>query len=584
MKREEQTGAQSDYQAWRDGLEAEAQARRQAALARLATADDVRVWAAELRAWFRQVVGQLPLPAQPAAPELTGTIERDGYRIEKWLFETMPGTWTSSNLYIPDRPHPGGVAMCAPLGHWTQGKAQTDYQQMAGFMALHGIPVLVYDHAGVGERREFINPVSGLSAVGKSPTDEHNHTGALATLAGIPPCRLFLAEAAQASAFLASFPFVDRSRIGFSGASGGGTISAFAGAYLEDVAFSIPVCIIADDGVSGSGDAEQQCPDSGVRGVALVDLLAALVPRPAMIIREKGFALTERSWAMLHRLYGLAGASQAAAYAPIEDVHGYTHPMVEAAYAFLAGNFSLPRLDITAWTRVRLLDEHATWCTPAGCLLRDRPQVTVQEQVARLAPRPSGLTRERLAQLLGIADLARSPAPPSFAGEASGRVPVAGAHSALPGALGLLDWPELPADYYGPGQSALYRSTAAGESRRLPAFGRSLLGLRVRQILDFAADHRGRIAEFAASGEWSLPLALACALAPAADLPRATVRDLPLRHRDQLSARLGTASLSACVPGLLAAGDTEDILALCGGRLRVEGFADAEGRAVAAVW
>ena len=50
-----------------------------------------------------------------------------------------------------------------------------------------------------------------------------------------------------------------------------------------------------------------------------------------------------------------------------------------------------------------------------------------------------------------------------------------------------------------------------------------------------------------------------------------------------LTARLGTASLSACVPGLLAAGDTEDILALCGGRLRVEGFADAEGRAVAAI-
>jgi hypothetical protein len=282
-------------------------------------------------------------------------------------------------------------------------------------------------------------------------------------------------------------------------------------------------------------------------------------------------------------LYGLAGAPRAAAYAPIEDVHGYTHPMVEAAYAFLAENFSLPRLDIKAWTSVRLLDERATWCTTSGCLLRDRPQVTVQEQIARLAPHPSGLTRERLAEILGIADLARSPEPPCFAGEASGRVRVAGMHSAISGALGLLDWHEKSADWWGPGQGALYRGTEARESRRLLAFGRSLLGLRVRQILDFAADHRGRIAEYTASGEWSLPLTLACALAPATDLPCATVRDLPARYRDHLSARLGTVALSAYVPGLLAAGDTDDILALCGDRLRIEGFADAEGRAVATV-
>lgn len=575
-------GMQAAYQQWIGELEAGAQARRRAALDKLASAADVRAWAADLRAWFRGAVGPLPLPSTPRKPEMTGVIERDGYRVEKWLFETLPGTLASSNLYVPVKVNSAGLAICAPLGHWAEGKAHKDYQQMAAFMALHGIPVLVYDHAGVGERREYVNRVTGLSAVGKSPTDEHNHTGALATLAGIPPCRFFIAEAARAFEFLSSFPFVNRSRIGFTGASGGGTLSLMAAAHLADAAFSIPVCIVGGEETSnGHGDAEQHRPESGRRGVAAVDLLASLVPRPAMIVRERGFEATARSVATLRRLYELAGAPQSAGYFAIDDVHGYTHPMTEAVYAFLAANFGLPGADRNAWIRVRTLPEQETWCVPSGFLVRDRPQVTLQEQIARLAPRPAGLSREKLAALAGIDDWQRAPVPYGFAGEVAEKVRVTAVHAARPGELGLMAWQsDKPADYWGAGQAALHRAPDAGEFRALLDFGRSVVGLRVRQILDFLEDHRGKVRELAGDGDWSVPVAIACALAPAELLPRATAQHLPAGFRDHLLAELNATSRSAYVPGLLGAGDLDDIVVLCGGRLSIGHRTDPNGRVV----
>jgi hypothetical protein len=315
--------------------------------------------------------------------------------------------------------------------------------------------------------------------------------------------------------------------------------------------------------------------------VAAVDLLASLVPRPAMIVREKGFEDTARSVATLRRLYELAGAPQAAGYFAIDDVHGYTHPMTEAVYAFLAANFGLPGADRNAWNRVRTLPEKETWCVPSGFLVRDRPQVTLQEQIARLAPEPAGLSRERLAALLGLADWQRAPVPYAFTGEVADTVHVTGVCASRPGELGLMAWrDDKPADYWGPGQGALHRSAEAGEFRGLLDFGRSVAGLRVRQILDFLEDHRGKVGELAGEGEWSVPVAIACALAPAELLPRASVRYLPGCFRDHLLAALNTTARAAYVPGLLAAGDMDDIVALCGGRLVITHRVDADGRVV----
>lgn len=578
------TGEEKDaYDRWIGQLAGDAQSRRRARLDTLASADQVLAWAADLRRWFRTGVGPLLPLAGPQKREHVGTIAGDGYSIQKWLFESLPGTWTSANLYVPAAINAAGVAVCAPVGHWPEGKARLDYQRMASFFAVHGIPVLVYDHAGLGERREYVNRITGLSPLGRSPTCEHSHTGALATLAGIAPSRFYITEAARAFEFLASFDFVNEAKIGFTGASGGGTICIMAGAYIDEAVFNIPVCIVRGETIGGTGDAEQQIPGAGVRGVASVDLLATLAPKPTMIVTETNFDASARSYATLRRLYDIAGApSDATEFFAVADVHGYTRPMIEAAYAFLAKNFGLPAIQAAAWGRVVDLAEPQTWCSPSGLLVRDRPQITLQEQIALLAPQPAGLMRTRLAELLGIADWTRSPVPYAVTGEAAATVVVTGAVTTRPGELGLMAWPEKPAELCGFGQAALYSWREAGEARRLPEFGRSLIGLRVRQILDFLEDHSGVAIELVGEREWSVPVALACALAPAGLLPRALARYLPACFRDHLHAALNTTPLSTYVPGLLTAGDLNDVVALCDDRLAVEHRVDADGRVIQA--
>jgi dipeptidyl aminopeptidase/acylaminoacyl peptidase len=76
-----------------------------------------------------------------------------GYRIEKIVFETLPGVQVPAHLYVPD-----GLAGRAPavlfyVGHWwPDSKARPDFQAFSINMARFGFVVLTWDPFGQGER------------------------------------------------------------------------------------------------------------------------------------------------------------------------------------------------------------------------------------------------------------------------------------------------------------------------------------------------------------------------------------------------------------------------------------------------
>jgi hypothetical protein len=570
------------YKSWCSSIAQEALARRSSRLAALKTPQDVFAWAKETQEWYRGVVGPLvPMAGEPRRIQC-GTIQRQGYRVEKWLLEVFPGTFDPINLYVPDRPNSQGVAVVMPEGHSAEGKASKDYQNPCAYFACNGIPTLVYDHSGNGERREYWNRLRNESIPGRTPTSEHDRTGDLSTLAGIQPVRWYVTEAARMRDFLASLPFSKKEHIGITGVSGGGTMSRYAAAYLGDFAFCVPVCIVRGEDSVGGGDAEQNCWDAGVQGVVPIDLVACTVPAPAMLVTETAFEETRHSYARLRKIYDLAGVPAGATeFFGVDDEHGYTHPMAEAVYHFIARQYHLPPADHRTWNQVRLLRAEETFTGRTGFVQRDRVQVTLAQQIKRLASGPTGVTQERLLQVLRIDDWSRCPVPYNFAGQAGETIRVTGEPNAKEGELGLLDWFEPHPPEWWHGQSFLYRSQAADAAREMLAFGRSLIGLRVRQILDFLEDHRGRIHHLTAEREWAVPLTLACALARADQLPRATVRYLVASFRDFLDADLNTTGLEQVVPGLLSIGDMDDIVQLASDRLTVEFRVDADGRVVA---
>ena len=115
-----------------------------------------------IREEFLRAIGGLPGTAAPLNPRITGVLERTGYRIEKLIYESLPGNFVTANLYVPTT-HAGPFpAVLGAAGHAMQeGKAAPVYQSAFVSLALRGYVVLAYDPPGQGERFEHHDPVTG---------------------------------------------------------------------------------------------------------------------------------------------------------------------------------------------------------------------------------------------------------------------------------------------------------------------------------------------------------------------------------------------------------------------------------------
>ena len=101
----------------------------------------------DAEAYVREVRGKIlrsfgPFPERTdLKPVITGTLRRDGYRVEKVIFESRPKFLVTANLYVPSadrKPAPGVVGSC---GHSTNGKAGGTYQSFAQGLARLGYVV-----------------------------------------------------------------------------------------------------------------------------------------------------------------------------------------------------------------------------------------------------------------------------------------------------------------------------------------------------------------------------------------------------------------------------------------------------------
>ncbi len=134
----------------------DAERRNELATWRISTQEQAAQYVKTVRAKIRQSFG--PEPERTALkPRIMGVLERDGYVIEKLIFESRPGFPVTANVYIPtgqSQPLPGVVGTC---GHSTGGKAEPAYQSFAQGLARLGYVCLIYDPIGQGERFQYVN-------------------------------------------------------------------------------------------------------------------------------------------------------------------------------------------------------------------------------------------------------------------------------------------------------------------------------------------------------------------------------------------------------------------------------------------
>ena len=220
---------------------------------RCATKEELFACSEKMRGDFIRAIGGLPEKRCPLNAKTVARVKRDGYVVEKLLFESWPGIHVPANLYIPDdpkfkAPYPAILLTC---GHSNSGKGSSTYQRGCVLAAKSGMACLIYDPFDQGERMQ-----------GKGRTvGAHNRAGALAALLGGGMARFRIWDGMRALDYLESRSEVDASRMGVMGNSGGGTVTSLLMATEPRLKAACPSCYISTYFASarkvGPGDAEQ---------------------------------------------------------------------------------------------------------------------------------------------------------------------------------------------------------------------------------------------------------------------------------------------------------------------------------------
>ncbi len=326
-------------------------ARRDRQLAALAGEAQWKAYREQARGRLAQAFG--PLPERTALKaRVTGSFEREGFRVEKILFESRPGFLVTAAFFKRADARgrlPVVVYLC---GHSAEGFRSEIYQRIILNLASKGIAVLAVDPIGQGERLQYLDPDSGRSAVG-GPTAEHSYPAPQYLLLGRSMAMVRLWDAIRAVDYLATRPDVDMRRIGVQGRSGGGTMSAYLGAMDERILAAAPECYLTSYSrllqSIGPQDAEQCLLSQLALGLDHGDFLLARAPRPTLVVTTSRdyFSLqgARETVAAARPGFAALGSPEGLRLVTDDAPHMSTPANRERVYAFFLRAFGLTAAD-----------------------------------------------------------------------------------------------------------------------------------------------------------------------------------------------------------------------------------------------
>ena len=342
-------------------------------LASLKTREDAERYVQSVRRAVRKAFG--PFPARtPLNALVTRSQTYDGYRIENVCFESRPGFVVTGNLYLPDDalPNGGSPAVLGLCGHSANGKMSAVYQTFCIGLARKGFVVLIIDPIEQGERKQFLTkdgPKLGLCAA-------HNMMGNQMVLVDDFFGTWRVWDAIRGLDYLWSRPEIDRSRIGVTGNSGGGTLATYLTALDPRLAWAAPSCYITswlgNLENENPADSEQNPPGLLAAGLDEADLLLCYAPRPTLILSQaKDFfdpRYTRKASTDVARVHRLLGSPDSAELFIGPSVHGYSIENREAMYAFFMKHAGVA--GVATEGSVAPIEEPLLWATPRGSTAR----------------------------------------------------------------------------------------------------------------------------------------------------------------------------------------------------------------------
>ncbi len=379
---------------------------------------------ARIREQLFRINGEFPSKT-PLNGQIVGSIERDGYTIEKVIYESRPQHYVTANFYLPNDgefPVPG---VLIPCGHSSNGKASEAYQSIAISLALHGMAALVYDPIGQGERNQIVN--ADGSAVVRGTT-EHTLLGTDGWLVGLGAANFRIWDGIRSLDYLASRPEVDAERLGCTGNSGGGTMTSYLMAFDQRIKAAAPSCYLTTlerlfDTI-GPQDAEQHFPGQVALGIDHADYIGLRAPLPTlMCVARRDFFDIDGAWTTFteaKRLYSMLGHSERIDIIDYDDTHGFSQPRRQAAMRFMR-RWLLGKDDNPDEPELQISTDEELQCTRTGQvqtafgdavsvvdIVRRRALDLAADRKSR-SSRPAEEQKQAIRQLTGIRESIATP-------------------------------------------------------------------------------------------------------------------------------------------------------------------------------
>ena len=565
---------------------------RARSIAKIQTRADAERRKEQVRAKILSMIGGLPETRAALNPKTAGTLERDGFRIEKIVFESLPAFYVTANVYVPATGAGPFPAVVMTPGHSPTGKAG-EYVLAANF-ARNGIVALAYDPMAEGERLQYFDAATGKSAVG-GPTGEHSQAALADDLTGEHIARYFVWDAMRAIDYLSARKDIDAQHIGAFGCSGGGTVTAYLAALDPRVKAAASACyitafqdlLVAPTGVQ---EAEQTIPGFIAAGFDFADWVELAAPRPYAIVSTTNdmfpYAGAQRSYEEAKRIYGLYGAADKLQWITGPGGHGALGPIHPDILAFFTRALK-NSTEAPTYTRMTPDKPADLYFTPTGQVANSLGGETIASIIRKV--RPVKLAMD----FRGPAGIEAKPgtAPPAVTGtdavtlhseegvDLPGRLIAGASGGRKPAVLILGD--EVPAGLAESGRVVLALlprpSPPGAEAAKSPLQGSYyLLSLRAelvgRTILGMRADDIIRAVDWLSArpdvdrsaitvyGKGAFGVALLHAAALDRRISRVIVEDAPASFRTIVDEPLHRNAPEIVVPGVLRHYDIPDLI------------------------
>lgn len=401
----------------------EALDRRAAEYEKRKTVAELTAYQKGMREFFVSQLGGFP-ERTPLNPRVVAKKNRDGYRLEKVIFESQPRHYVTAVLYLPlgKPPYPG---VLVPCGHSSNGKGSELYQRASILLAKNGIAALCYDPIGQGERSQLLD-AKGKPRFGS--TLEHTLVGVGSILLGTNTARYRIWDGMRAIDYLASRAEIDGSRIGCTGNSGGGTLTSYLMALDERIVCAAPSCYLTGFGrlvdTIGPQDAEQNIYGQIAHGMDHADYVMMRAPKPTlMCVATRDYFDINGAWHTFReakRFYGRMAFAERVDLVETDETHGFS-PLLRLSMARWMRRWLLGRDDAITGPDFPVMTDEEILCTPRGqVMLMEGARsvfdinIDLEERLAQKRRHfwentPKAKALEKVREIAGIRNLAALP-------------------------------------------------------------------------------------------------------------------------------------------------------------------------------